>query len=233
MHKLFAGVLAAALCLTLNLSVFAATGYGSETYETVDSYIPIFSPPTVAAVKRAADTAIQEAVRAGADTAVVSFRNIPSLDAESIRIIAEKAEKEGVQPEIRVDAVRGNTVKSRWYINPEQAADLTGELNFEVETEESAVASTQATFNKYFSNRLVVVSLGQRGSFGMTMKLAVKPDLSGMDTGKLSFYAYDKLANMYVKIAAPAHYVDGNGYLHFSTSLGGDIVITESPIARR
>lgn len=234
MRKFFAGVVAAALCLCFAVSAFAATGYGSDTTGTVTSYVPLPSTaPSTSQVSRTADTAIKEAVAAGSSSAVVSFRNITTLTAESIQSVAKKAEAAKTQATIHVDAIEGKSVVSRWYIDPAKATDLTGSIDLDVRTDARGIARTENVFNTYFSNKLAIVSLGQQGSYGMTLGLAVKVDLTQLDTSKLVFYSYNKATNTYAQITAPAYFIDSNGYLHFATSVGGDIVITDSALTQK
>ena len=94
---------------------------------------------------------------------------------------------------------------------------------------ESASASV---FTRWFSNKTVVVSMEQQGSFGQTVQIAARADLSDMNTNNLFFYSYDKKLNQYTRITAPAYHVDKNGYVHFSTSLAGDILISDGALAR-
>jgi hypothetical protein len=63
--------------------------------------------------------------------------------------------------------------------------------------------------------------------------VAAKVDLAGMDTTKLVLYAYDPKANSYRKLAAPAYWIDANGYLRFTTSYAGDIIIAQGELEKR
>ncbi len=91
----------------------------------------------------------------------------------------------------------------------------------------------QEKFEKYFSNEMRFIQLNQKGSYGMEIKAAAKLDLKGMDTKNLYFYSYDAATNRYSRIQNPRYYVDRNGYLHFATTEGGTIIISEKPLARR
>lgn len=236
MRRILAGVMASAICLTLSVSAFAATGYSTgSSGGGSGSYTPPASSntsaPTTAQVTNKANQAIKAA--AGKDSATVSLKDATSLTAEAIKAVAAKAAAAKIPVTIQVDKTSGKTVVSRWYIDPAKAANLTGKLNLDVKVDAKSVAATINTFGKYFSNDVAVVGLGQKGSFGMSMDLAVKVDLSGLDTSKLTFYTYDKATGVYAPIAAPAYFVDKNGYLHFTTSVGGDIVITDSPLTKK
>ena len=91
----------------------------------------------------------------------------------------------------------------------------------------------QEKFEKYFSNEMRFIKLNQEGSYGMEIKAAAKLDLKGMDIKNLCFYSYDVATNRYSRIRNPQYYVDRNGYLHFATTEGGTVIISEKPLARR
>lgn len=95
------------------------------------------------------------------------------------------------------------------------------------------VERTRARFEKWFSNRFAVVSLEQQGDWGLTVRIAAKVDLKGLDTESLVFYAFDRKTNTYTRIEKPAYSIDANGYLCFHTALGGDIVITDKVLDKK
>lgn len=95
------------------------------------------------------------------------------------------------------------------------------------------VDSCKAFFEKWFTNKVRVVQLDHVGSYGQVVEIAVKVDLTGMDTTKLYFYNYDKATNTYKIIEMPAYRIDANGYLHFNTEWGGDIIISEGKLEKR
>lgn len=97
----------------------------------------------------------------------------------------------------------------------------------------SIVDSRKAFFEKWYSNKLRIVHLDHTGSFGQPVEVAAKVDLTGMDTANFYFYSYDKASNSYKRIEKPDYWIDKSGYLHFTTELAGDIVISEGPLARK
>lgn len=112
-------------------------------------------------------------------------------------------------------------------------AKVTGELNLSAFTTNSAAKACETFFEKWFKNDVSVVSLGQQGSFGQPMEIAVKLNLTGMNTKNLEFYSYDKATNTYRRIEKPADWIDKNGYLHFTTELAGDIIISEEMLEKK
>ncbi|MDR0963428.1 MAG: hypothetical protein LBM60_02285 [Clostridium sp.] len=87
-------------------------------------------------------------------------------------------------------------------------------------------------FGKYFDNKISVLHLDQTGSWGQEVRIAAKFDLTGMDTNKLVFYAYDKATNRYQRIPAPKYSIDKNGYMHFSTPYAGDIIVSDGTFTK-
>lgn len=97
----------------------------------------------------------------------------------------------------------------------------------------TTVNSRKAFFGKWFKNKVQVVHMDHSGSYGQTVEIAAKIDLTGMDTANLYFYSYDKTANTYKRIEKSAYWLDKNGYLHFATELGGDIIISEGGLQKK
>ncbi len=226
MRKLISGMMAAAVSLCLTVPAFAATGYGD--------YIILgnsYTPPSAAQISQSAANSISQAVSSGASSAKVSIRNATSISSDTIRSVASQASNAGIKAIIHADKVEGRTIINRWYIDPDKASSLSGSINLEVKTDAGATRATANKFAQYFKNNIAVVSLGQQGSFGMDMELALKVDLSHMDLDNLNFYSYDKATNTYVALGRASYYMDANGYLHFTTNVGNDIVISEGALA--
>jgi hypothetical protein len=77
--------------------------------------------------------------------------------------------------------------------------------------------------------RISAIALDHAGSFGMTVQVAAKADLSRVGTENLYLYAYDSAIPGYRRIGEN-YRIDANGYLHFSTNLGGEIAISNGPL---
>lgn len=84
-----------------------------------------------------------------------------------------------------------------------------------------------------YSNKFVAIDFFQEGSFGTIVDVAAKVDLTGLDTSSLDFYSYNMLTNKQRKIENPNYTIDEKGYLHFSTDLGGTIMITDKPLTKK
>jgi uncharacterized repeat protein (TIGR02543 family) len=128
------------------------------------------------------------------------------------------------------DTMDSNTVQVRVYIKNPTA--ITSDLLVSGYVKGSEVDRVKAIFEKYFSNKVRTIHLDQTGTWGQVAEIAARVDLAGMDVTKLYLYSYDKATNTYRRIEKPAYWVDTNGYLHFTSVLAGDIIISEGPLAR-
>jgi hypothetical protein len=126
-------------------------------------------------------------------------------------------------------AATGNAVDVRITINPALA---TSGLNLSASTTNAQAQATNNLFDRWFSNNTMTVSLGQQGSFGQNVRIAAQL-AHNFNTSTLVFYSYDRVANTFVQIPAPNVFIDANGYVHFTTALAGDIIISQGALARR
>lgn len=163
--------------------------------------------------------------------ASISLKNTPKLNLKVTEAINEKAKQaEGkITIIIHSDVMKGNAVESRLYIDPAKAT-LTTDLNLGVSLENKPVTDL---FGKYFDNEIAIVKFEQVGTFGMPVNVAVKLDLSKLNTQTLKFYNYNPETNTYAEIPAPAYYIDTAGYLHFTTTLGNNVLITDKALTRK
>jgi len=112
-------------------------------------------------------------------------------------------------------------------------SSINRDLKVSAYTTGSKVSSITNKFTKYFSNKVSVVHFDQTGSWGQEIRVAAKLDLKGMDTDNLVFYTYDSATNTYQRITAPNYSIDSNGFVHFSTSYAGSIVVSDGPLVKK
>ena len=183
---------------------------------------------TMADAISAAQAAAQAARERSANFAFVSFSNPGLVLLDIFRSIMSSA---GMDVIIFADSITadGRAVDVRISFNPAYA---TSDLNLHASTENRNAFITQRTFENFFDNTFTVINLAQEESFGNPVRIAVRidPDLNS-DT--LVFYIYDWVANTYHQISDPNFWVDQYGYIHFTTTLSGDIVITDRPLTPR
>ncbi|MEG0491481.1 MAG: Ig-like domain-containing protein [Hydrogenoanaerobacterium sp.] len=193
-------------------------------------------------VKEETKVAIQNALKAaaaagkpaaGGVTATVMVKNAESISAATLTEMAATAKAAGGKVELKADTVDATgAVTARLYIDPAAAAKLKGEIKLGVKTDEAATQATKEAF-KNFDNKMAVASFAQQGSFGMAIKVAVKVDLTGLNTKTLVFTSFDKKTGKCVQLPKTAYTIDKNGYIHFTTSMGGEILITDKPLVKK
>ena len=179
MRKITSGMAALALCVSLSVPTFAATGYASGTVNRND-----YTPSTTTTTNKtqtsttnstkaetqlstsAVSKNIADAVKSGSTTATVKVKNAKTIDAATIKNVAAEAAKAGVNSKIHADQVVGGKVVARMYLDPAKAANLKGEINLSVNTDAESTKVATDTFKKYFNNEIAAVNLGQKGSYG-------------------------------------------------------------------
>ncbi len=168
---------------------------------------------------------------AAGDTAVVRTQNASRITPAALSALANAAA--GKKIVLHADTMSGNAVQGRIYVDPAKLADVKEPIKLGVYTESAKTAATKSLFEEFFNNKVAIVSFEQQGSLGARLEIAAKVNLAGMNITKLYFYSYDKATNTYRRIEKPTYWVDTNGYLHFTTALAGDIIISEGPLTLR
>ena len=129
--------------------------------------------------------------------------------------------------QVYADEIKDNAVICRMSCDP---AMCTKDIVLSASTDSEQADKIRAQFENWFGKKVMVVSCAQSGSFGMDVRVAIKANPSDFSLENLCFYAYDVANNSYSVIAEPGYTSDGNGYLYFTTSVGGDIVISSGPL---
>jgi hypothetical protein len=203
------------------LSATTSTTTGSTTGSA-----PAPSSPgatlSAATAGAAADTAF------AARSPYVRFVGIGSVPLEAMQSVATKARAKGLSALVYFDTLNASGgVTTRIYAYP---ATVTKGFNASASYDDATATSVRNTFSRWFKNKVAVLNLGQSGDFGTKVEVATLMNLSGMDTKHLRFYSYNSARNTYAPLAAPSYWIDNAGYLHFSTTVGGAIVVSEGPL---
>ena len=164
---------------------------------------------------------------------VLRAQNARSISSETIRQVVRQAISQGTSAVLHADTLSGSTVQGRLYLPLSSMANINTGISLGIYTEPAKTALVTNLFERYFKNTIRAVCMEQQGSFGMRLQVAVWGNLSGLDTQNLIFYAHDTVTNTCRNISNLEYWVDANGYLHFYTSYGGYIIITDSPLTRR
>ncbi|MCL2580751.1 MAG: InlB B-repeat-containing protein [Oscillospiraceae bacterium] len=170
----------------------------------------------------------QDAIRAAAPNTTPSVRlTDPGLASQSALRAAVNA-AQGRTIAINADSLTaGNSVDVRIRFDPALA---TRDMNLAASTTSQSAIQTRNVFQGHFGGTMSVVSLGQQGDFGMEVRIAARVDTS-LNANNLFFYAYDPVNNRFQRFTPTGDTtLDNNGYLHFNTTLAGDIVISNTQI---
>ena len=186
-------------------------------------------------VNRQIQQGIREAAAAGKTaSAEVKVKNAGSITPEALRSMRLTTEAAKGKAKLLADSTSPDgKIAARLYIDPEKSFYVDKEIKLGVSMEQKDTQKTQSTFERYFDNKVSVVHFDHEGAFGMNIDAAVKVDLTGMNTKNLLFYSYNSKTNRYTPITNADAYMDENGFLHFTTNMGGDLVITDKPLTPR
>lgn len=182
---------------------------------------------------------VEKAVSGGA--ASVTYRDKTVVSTAALRGAAYAAESAGGSVKVNILTSAPDDPADDWdifaqgtpgyqgllAIDPAQAGSEEREIGLGVYTSAEKTAGAREKAGKYFGGSVAAVRLAQQGSFGMTVEVAVKADLSGLSTGSLKLYSYDEESGGYSLLPDQSWSLDAEGYLHFSTGQGGVIVITD------
>ncbi|MCL2056681.1 MAG: hypothetical protein FWH02_05620 [Oscillospiraceae bacterium] len=195
---------------------------------------PVNTVQTVTATTASTETrgAVAAAVAAGNDTATVNLKNAGEISLENLQTIAAAANNANIETvKLQADSMSsdGKSVDVRISLDPTAAKTA---LNLSASTTNTAATQTTRTFTKFFENDVMTVALGQKAGFGQQVRIAAKLDPK-LKTDNLVFYIFDPVNNNFQRIPEPKYYVDKNGYVHFTTSLSGNIVISDGPLTKK
>lgn len=157
----------------------------------------------------------------------MTLRGYSNVTVESLSAIGAKN-----PGNLKFDTLSDKSVEGRITLNPASYTDgkYTGDIKLTVQTNETATKAVKAVFNKFFSNNVKVIRCEQQ-SFGASVTIAAK--VGDIDTSDLYFYTYDTTTNKYEALTVQNVSLDKSGYLHFTTSTGGYIIVSEGALAKK
>lgn len=195
----------------------AASGGGNGKSDTASTYW-IEVPEARTMAKDALDKRL--------DYAHSSRATITGIRKDSLHLLAESS-LHYYHDVVHHDVLIDNAVQIKVYIA--DPAKATKDILVSGHVSGNAVTILTEQLQKQFPNKIAVICMDQQGDFGMNLRITAKVDVSGMDTDRLSFYSYDRLLGKYTRI--PTEYeLDKYGFIHFDTTLAGDIIITTAPL---
>ena len=179
----------------------------------------------------------------------ISVANPTTLDAAHLHQLFEQAANENIHLTINVDTVNNaGMVLMRVFHTALTIAHLSDDVNLRGQYSGVDVTDLRNYVNLYFRNTFTAVTVGEPGSFGVVtsynsaglqeyeyvhMRVAVHESLlHTTNYQNLRIYAIDTTNGHYAYIDTYRQ-MDANGYLHFYTPVGGGIIFTDTPLARR
>lgn len=176
-------------------------------------------PATAAQVNKLTEATLSAAKANNSKTATVALSNTSSVSLAIMKQVAEAAKKSGIVTTLTSDVRKGNVVESRIYIDPSKAMQ---DMKLGVTLGDKKLDATLAKL--IGNNVLQVVSLEQEGALGMPVKMAVYLNGKTLDLKTLQLYSYDAKTNQITPVANAECTIDANGYLRFTTNVGGTLV---------
>ncbi|WRS27963.1 hypothetical protein U6B65_02205 [Oscillospiraceae bacterium MB08-C2-2] len=181
---------------------------------------------TTAAAQAAAKSSAAKAGDTG--VATVRLKNPGSISLAALQAMTQAA---GMPTKIHADSMSadGESVEVRISFDPAKAVK---DISLSASARNSTAKARETLFSKWFSNTVQVISFEQQGAFGFPVEIAVKMREKNADIKNLVFYSYNQASNSYQRIPDPLAWIDVNGYIHFTTSYAGDIIISKGILTR-
>lgn len=180
-------------------------------------------------VVNAAKSAAAAARGSGKKSATVKLRNVGDITKDTCQAMRREA---GMPVKLQADTITadGKAVDVRVTIDPSK---VTKNLNLSASKTNARSQKTRNFFAKWFKNKTQVLALGQTGTYGCEVEIAVKLNFTGMDKNNLVFYGYDTSKNTYWRIEPSSHWIDKNGYLHIKTNSAGNLIVSSGKLVKK
>ena len=176
---------------------------------------------------RSINAALAQAEDQSALVAVATWRNPASITAADMAVLANTA---GDTPLIvNADALPfiSSDVDVRIVFAPAMA---TQDIQLFGTTRSVTARIVGQLFERAHGGTASVVSLAQQGEFGMEVRVAARLDES-FAADAVYFYTYDAEANTFTQFTPSFIWLDSTGFLHFTTTVGGEIVVSDVNLA--
>lgn len=204
--------------------------YGTSSKASTGSN-PVSKRSAISTVRDAVQSAINRGDNSARAEVVLTNPKLVSMSMLDSVADAAATYSRGVNvtPVVCADTVVGGKIRARFYIDPADASHFAYGVKTGISTSDKSVAAVENRF-KDFGYDVSAIRFDHEGNFGTTISAAVDVDLSGFDTSSLHLYSYDMATNSYEELDNAGYYVDTNGFLHFDTSVGGYIVVSDGNI---
>lgn len=152
----------------------------------------------------------------------LTLRNIRSVDADTLR-------SAGSGITYYFDTRSGDKTVARLSFTSETVGKLSGEIKLGVYCGTRNVKELEIKLNKYFANTFNIIRCEQ-ASFGTPVQFAIRAN--ELETSDLHLYSYNSKTGKY-KLMGTKLTVDKNGYVHFTTSQGGYMILSDGKLKKK
>jgi hypothetical protein len=197
------------------------------------------TPVTTQQAAKSAQEAVKAAVAEGADSANIKLKNSSEIGRAALQAIAGAANSLPGGAAVLADSLApdSSAVEVRIKLDVIEAIEdlksgVIKVLNLAASTTNSDAKQVQTIFDTFFGNDKQAVHFEMEGIWGQPVQIAVKLNPE-MDSNTLYFYTYDKKTNRYTRLPRPNYWVDRNGYVHFTTEIADDIIISEGELDKK
>ena len=160
--------------------------------------------------------------------AKVTYQNKSRVSAAALRTADYAAREKNAEIELRFDTTTATGgIQGRLSINPALCGEITEDLRLRVWTRSEYIDELTSTLKTKLNDDFAVIYCEQPGAYGMTVKVAAKADLTGIDSTKLKLFKYSPSTNKLTELESSAFWLDANGYIQFKTNNGGVYIVTD------
>jgi len=176
---------------------------------------------------RSIEAALRQANTQGALVAVANWRNPASATLSDMEALTNTAD--GTPLVINADTFPALSSEAdvRITISP---AHATQNILLSGTTRSVTTRIVAQIFENAFGGTASVVSLAQQGEFGMEVRVAARLDES-FTADAVYFYIYNIETNTITQFVPNFVWLDSYGYLHFTTTVGGEIIVSDVNLA--
>lgn len=180
------------------------------------------------ALKLDTENALKALPRGGAAT--LTYRDKTGVSSAALRAAAYTAAYEGGSVQVRFQSYdEAGALLAQLTLDPAQVGDGDYSVKPGVRVDAAGTEAVSGQVAPLIRGNYTVVRLEQPGNYGLPVNIAVKANLAGLDPGSLRLYHWDGSALTELGDANP--WVDGSGYLHFTTTKGGAVIVCNASIA--
>lgn len=199
-----------------------------------DSVTPAPAPASTTVTAKSIAADLSKAKATGAKVSL-TLKATDKLPIDVLKAAADWGvkNKKAVSLTVPTPASTGKSNQGVFTMNPASFTKNKNAVKTGVYVEKSTVQSVRDSMSKkYPKAAFAVIKLEQSGSYGGTVNIGAKADLSGLDTKSLLFYTYDAKTGKLTKLdlGNAGYSIDKNKYLRFATSKGGYIIVTDKSL---